>query len=1328
MAPPMTPPTVAGSSGPASDSSQQLSSTNDDSSVGPKVWERPWTIEEIKAAAGKWSLAGDAGLLLHLQNFSQTILSKTHEIENQVNKLVNETKSTGVKVNNVFNDFIMLANSQFVENRVYDDDVSGKETTNNNNKEPEMSKEEREVMMVQKIAQAVNSGLNVIDESFEKLDTNAGNSESEDDDAAYTVDPIFEAKDPYIHRPLPFLIGSNDFMRDDNVGLIEIFSEEDDGETDHGSLSDDSEPEKGKLDQIESEYTDEDMDYDDTAPPPKRKSTRATESTYDSEDSDGDLFGTKDSQSGSDDEEDDSFEKKSKPKADRSFSDEDEEEEENEDKGSTPEKPFNKSSLQAELAARLGVPERKDSTASNSQKKKTKARKNTVKEPTPAINHFGGFPEEDNSAFDVFPAKKGLFSDNDNEEGGLFDDIPRKPSIDQSKKTPPSHGFSDDEIDDLFSPTNTSSSSQKPKSHRSSIVSATSEKGLFDDDDDDNEREEDKNAGLFTSSGFKPQPKDDLPKSKPVSNLFGDNDSEASDDGDLFSNITAKKPIETKQTGDKRDPVDSKMSVSTSKPVRSESSTSSLLSKPSETVKQSPLQSSDSLFADNDNDDLFLSKPVPNTQKSKAKSSDFSLFDDDDDDDDPIADVFSKSTKKPSVPEPSNAKTTDKPEKSDLFDSSEDDFVSSKPKDNVKKKPVGGVSIFGGTDLFSSKLLAKDKKKEEKPDEPAPAPARKSTTLSLFDNDEDEDDDFFNSVSKPSPSSQSSDSSTTAATTTSTPGSSYSSKTTTVVSTTKVRTKSLFEDEDILFRSSEENPTVDLFSSQGPLASKKNEQETSERKESSSDLFADDGSTSVEKSSIKITETIQQTSVRKPIGGVSIFGGIDFSEIKKKKKSDGEEIFTENTVSVNVEEKSTAKAPAPPVKPKKILKIQSDLTDGLYTEPDIPPLVPPTSFGNEEPQSASVSFDEPASAQILESATKKRARIQLKRRPPTRKPRPVTASDLDTDTPSATSPQTAAPYLESVTSPLSPDTASSTAADPFGVMSAPAIFPDKDPFQYNDVGVTTTTTTTAKSTVDGSEPLSTAPSESTSTSKPLDTSINTKNELVSSMEKSLSLKSSNIKHDDEDDLFGSGTKTTSSTVTSSSVSTKGGKTTLLTSTTTTTKTSSASANTSAIFDDDDSDIFADSDLLLNKKKDKKSALTDDLDDIFASSSLKTKSNIKKEVSSKIKKNITEEANIFEDDTDIFADIPAAKPKEKKTTVMKTKPLFKEDIDDIFGSDSLLQGSKKVEKTVTVKKVEEKTKVENVSSPLSSSQKPTSIFDDNDDDDDLFDDPLNIKKQ
>lgn len=38
---------------------------------------------------------------------------------------------------------------------------------------------------------------------------------------------------------------------------------------------------------------------------------------------------------------------------------------------------------------------------------------------------------------------------------------------------------------------------------------------------------------------------------------------------------------------------------------------------------------------------------------------------------------------------------------------------------------------------------------------------------------------------------------------------------------TKQRTKSLFEDEDVLFGTPEENPSVDLFSSEGPLAPKK---------------------------------------------------------------------------------------------------------------------------------------------------------------------------------------------------------------------------------------------------------------------------------------------------------------------------------------------------------------------------------------------------------------------------------------------------------------------------------------------------------------------------
>ena len=55
-------------------------------------------------------------MLLFLKDFSNRITSRTHEIEKQVDTLVHEVKSTDTRLNNVYNDFLMLANIQFVEN------------------------------------------------------------------------------------------------------------------------------------------------------------------------------------------------------------------------------------------------------------------------------------------------------------------------------------------------------------------------------------------------------------------------------------------------------------------------------------------------------------------------------------------------------------------------------------------------------------------------------------------------------------------------------------------------------------------------------------------------------------------------------------------------------------------------------------------------------------------------------------------------------------------------------------------------------------------------------------------------------------------------------------------------------------------------------------------------------------------------------------------------------------------------------------------------------------------------------------------------------------
>lgn len=80
-------------------------------------------MEEIRRSSQSWSLAADAGLLQFLQEFSQQTISRTHEIKKQVDGLIRETKATDCRLHNVFNDFLMLSNTQFIENRVYDEEV-----------------------------------------------------------------------------------------------------------------------------------------------------------------------------------------------------------------------------------------------------------------------------------------------------------------------------------------------------------------------------------------------------------------------------------------------------------------------------------------------------------------------------------------------------------------------------------------------------------------------------------------------------------------------------------------------------------------------------------------------------------------------------------------------------------------------------------------------------------------------------------------------------------------------------------------------------------------------------------------------------------------------------------------------------------------------------------------------------------------------------------------------------------------------------------------------------------------------------------------------------
>uniref|UniRef100_A0A8C9CX71 WASH complex subunit 2C-like n=1 Tax=Phocoena sinus TaxID=42100 RepID=A0A8C9CX71_PHOSS len=544
--------------------------------VSEPVWERPWSVEEIRRSSQSWSLAADAGLLQFLQEFSQQTISRTHEIKKQVDGLIRETKATDCRLHNVFNDFLMLSNTQFIEN--------------------EKTREQKEVDLIPKVQEAVNYGLQVLDSAFEQLDIKAGNSDSEEDDANERVELILEPKDLYIDRPLPYLIGSKLFMEQEDVGLGELSSEEGSVGSDRGSIADSEE---------ENEEEESDEDFANHSDNDQNRHT--AQMSDEEEDDDGcDIFA--DSEKEEEDTED--IEENSRPKKSRptSFADE------------------LAARIKGDAASRV---EEEQTTLAPGEAKPRKTLKEKKERKTPSDDEEDNLfvppklTDEDFSPFGtrggLFSGGKGLFDDED-EESDLFMDAPQdrgaRASVNEvSSSSKPGKKIPAGAVSvflgdtDVFGATCAPSlkEAQKPEQPtpgKSSYLPAPA--GLFDDDDDDDD--------FFAASRSKP-PKTD--KVKSTASIFDD------EEGDLFKEKAAALPEATvSQTDENKERAEKKVTLPSSKNLK-------LLSE-TKTHK--------GLFSDeDDSEDLFSSQSVSKSKDASLLPSKLptsvSLFDDEDEED-----------------------------------------------------------------------------------------------------------------------------------------------------------------------------------------------------------------------------------------------------------------------------------------------------------------------------------------------------------------------------------------------------------------------------------------------------------------------------------------------------------------------------------------------------------------------------------------------------------------------------------------------------------------------------------------------------------------------
>ncbi|KAK9401732.1 WASH complex subunit FAM21C [Crotalus adamanteus] len=623
------------------------------------LWERAWSLEEIRSRSQSWSLAADAGLLQFLQEFSQQTISRTHEIKKQMDRLIHETKSIDCRLHNVFNGFLMLSNMQFIENRVYDDEMDEliSKTEGGDKLEQEKTREQKEADLIPKIQEAINFGLQVLDSAFEQLDIKAGNSDSEEE-TSERLELILEPKDLYVDRPLPYLIGSQLFMEQDDVGLGDPSSEGSvDG--DHGSLIDSEGKEEEELEEFGT-ISDEDQ---------KQRTVLMS-------DEDEDLFG-----------------------------DDEKEEEGDLEENTTLKRP---TSFTDELAARI-----KREELSKEQEEQLHTKNKTIVPIKEDVNVNSDDedifkpPKLTDEDFSPFGSKAGLFSGGTglfDDEKDLFAELPKEedskeketripindePSLKAVKKVPPGAVSLFPGINDVFSP---SVLLEKENKKLTESITDKSPKlyeapGLFEED---NNFESNKSSSVVAKSSVDFFDVDgDLFKEKAD---IAKNSQPSSDK--KFKNLTPT-PFKS-QKSLFSDEEDSEDLFSSHQPTEVKNSS---LSSTKVTIKTSL-----SLFEDEEEEDLFGS--VPKMSKSSQKRTATLFFSSDEEDhcnNKKEVKATSEGSKK-KVPVKS-AYGSSQAVKRSLFEGGgegEDDFVVT-TKDSSKKTPQKTAALFeDGTLHYSS--------------------------------------------------------------------------------------------------------------------------------------------------------------------------------------------------------------------------------------------------------------------------------------------------------------------------------------------------------------------------------------------------------------------------------------------------------------------------------------------------------------------------------------------------------------------------------------------------------------------------------------------------
>ena len=175
-------------------------------------WEFPWETDKMRENNQPWSLAGDSGMYLYLQKSSADFTSRVLESQSKIETLNGKASTLCNRLDNAFNDFQLLSNTQFLENRIEEEapeaaDAASQQANIEASKPKVLTKEEKEEQLKATFKKCLADSLQIY-ENIQKLESSTPGMESDER-------RIFD------NRPsLPFIIGTEQYRSSPTAGVI----------------------------------------------------------------------------------------------------------------------------------------------------------------------------------------------------------------------------------------------------------------------------------------------------------------------------------------------------------------------------------------------------------------------------------------------------------------------------------------------------------------------------------------------------------------------------------------------------------------------------------------------------------------------------------------------------------------------------------------------------------------------------------------------------------------------------------------------------------------------------------------------------------------------------------------------------------------------------------------------------------------------------------------------------------------------------------------------------------------------------------------------------